>query len=305
LGFECAKAIAKSLEWHVVIASRNAAKSAQAVEYLKTHTRNPHIQAIPLNLSSLASVREFAAALPSYNIPPLHALVCNAGVQVISHTQRTQDGFEMTFGVNHLGHFLLTLLVLPHLAAPARIVVVSSGTHDPAQKTFMPPPNYTNARDLAFPPTDEILSGRGIEYLGRQRYSTSKLCNVLFNYELARRLQALNKLESHDAICVNAFDPGLMPGTGLAGDYPPLQKIIWAALLPLLIPFIHNVNTPSRSAQALARLILNPHLQNVTGKYFEGPKEIPSSKESYDLNKAKDLWDTSMELVGPPATAAA
>ena len=96
-----------------------------------------------------ARLRARACAPPT--LPPVHAIVCNAGVQVVSGTEATEDGVEMTFGVNHLGHFALVQGLLDHLARPARIVVVSSGTHDPAKHTGMPDPRYTSAAELARP----------------------------------------------------------------------------------------------------------------------------------------------------------
>ena len=93
-----------------------------------------------LNLGSLAAIRHFVLDFSAGNRPPLHAVVCNAGVQHVGPTQRTEDGFEATFAVNHLGHFLLANLMLRHLEPPSRIIFVSSGTHDPNQKTGMPAP---------------------------------------------------------------------------------------------------------------------------------------------------------------------
>ena len=93
-----------------------------------------------MDLASLRSVRAFVEDVRGAALPPLHAIVCNAGVQVVSGTERTEDGVEMTFGVNHLGHFALVQGLLDELAHPARIVVVSSGTHDPAKHTGMPDP---------------------------------------------------------------------------------------------------------------------------------------------------------------------
>lgn len=301
LGYECARFIARAPEWHVIIASRNAAKSARAAQALRDRTANPHIESRSLDLASLASVRQFAAALVASDTPPLHALICNAGVQHISGDYWTDDGYEMTFGVNHLGHFLLTHLLLPHLESPARIVFVSSGTHDPERKTLMPPPVYTTARELAFPQSRPDLTPQEAQKLGMQRYSTSKLCNVLCVYELARQLYAAGYNTPPNLITVNAFDPGLMPGTGLARDYTPLMKLLWSTLLRLLVPFIGNANTITQSGEALARLILDPDMEAVTGKYFGCKGEMPTSKASYDVTTARDLWNTSLELTGVSA----
>src|SRR5205807_7305075 len=105
---------------------------------------------------------------------------------------------------------------------------------------------------------------------GRRAYTTSKLCNVMFAYELSRRLRA----HGRGTITVNAFDPGLMPGTGLARDYGPAQRFIWNYALPAL-RFIPGVNSANRSGRDLARLVLDPELESVSGKYFVGRKQDP------------------------------
>jgi NAD(P)-dependent dehydrogenase (short-subunit alcohol dehydrogenase family) len=168
---------------------------------------------------------------------------------------------------------------------------VASDTHDPSKPTGMPAPRYTSARTLAHPDADET---GGRTAVGRRRYTTSKLCNVLTAYELARRLA---DERPGGAITVNAFDPGLMPGTGLARDYRGVRAFAWKYVLPALtaVPGL-NVHTPGRSAAALARLVLDPGLRRTTGRYFSGGRDVRSSRDSYDRDKARDLWDTSVEL---------
>jgi light-dependent protochlorophyllide reductase len=286
LGFECARALLGTGEpWHIVLAVRDPARGAAAVERLGEPHRCTVMQ---LDLASLDSVQAFVREVHSTELPPLHAIVCNAGVQVVSGTQRTVDGFEMTFGVNHLGHFAVVQGLLDELARPARILVVSSGTHDPSKHTGMPAPLYRSAAELAHP-HDENRSDAG-----RQRYTTSKLCNVLFAYELDRRL-------GHGAqgVTVNAFDPGLMPGSGLARDYSPLQRFAWRYILPALrvLPQVHSART---SGANLAALIADSRFGDVTGRYFDGLKPIRSSTDSYDRDKAHDLWHTSQRLIRSP-----
>ena len=103
-------------------------------------------------------------------------------------------------------------------------------------------------------------------------------------------------------ITVNVFDPGLMPGTGLARGYGPAARFAWNSLGPILLwtlrPFHVNIHSPEESGQALARLVLDPALESVSARYFEGVKEIRSSEESYDKAKAASLWEQSAELVG-------
>jgi hypothetical protein len=124
------------------------------------------------------------------------------------------------------------------------------------------------------------------------------LCNVLFTYELERRLRAEKAAGSSDgSITVNAFDPGLMPGTGLARDYGGLIRFAWRFILPALRPFVPNVNSTAQSGRALANLVSEPRFEGVSGKYFEGVREVPSSKDSYDPAIASELWESSASMV--------
>jgi NAD(P)-dependent dehydrogenase (short-subunit alcohol dehydrogenase family) len=131
LGYACARALAKS-DTHVslILASRSQ-QAAQVVDTLKRETDNLSIKYLPLDLASLASIRAFVRDFAEREFPPLHAVICNAAIQIVSGTTYTLDGFETTFGVNCLGHFLLVNLLLRYLVAPAQIVFVSSGTHYP------------------------------------------------------------------------------------------------------------------------------------------------------------------------------
>jgi NAD(P)-dependent dehydrogenase (short-subunit alcohol dehydrogenase family) len=178
---------------------------------------------------------------------------------------------------------------------------VSSDTHDPAQKTGMPEPIYENATLLAYPERDAPSPQTADEAtIGRRRYTTSKLCNIYFAYELSRRLEQQGLSTDQKPITANAFNPGLMPGTGLARGYTPLQRFAWNYILPVIRPlarFFMPMHSAPESGQALARLVLDPSLEKATGKYYSGLKEVPSSKESYDSQKAFELWETSAGLV--------
>jgi light-dependent protochlorophyllide reductase len=297
LGFECARALAETHDWHVVIACRDVEKGREAVKRL-AHAGYKEIEAMTLDLASLESVRNFVRHYAAEPRPPLRAIVCNAATQIVTGTTYTGDGFETTFAVNHLGHFLLVNLMLARMAPPARIVVVSSGTHDPAQTTGMPPPVYRSARYLARPDEDSkpLDDPRGTA--GRRAYTTSKLCNVLFTYELERKLRAEKTVGSNGrSITVNAFDPGLMPGTGLARDYGRLARFAWRFVLPALRPFVPNVNSAARSGRALANIVTDPRFERISGKYFQGSRDVPSSKDSYDPVIATELWESSTSMV--------
>jgi len=283
LGMECARTLLKAdPSWHIVLAVRSPARGAEAVAQLGAPER---CTVLEMDLASLQSVHAFAGRLRAAQLPPLHAIVCNAGVQVVSGTELTADGVEMTFGVNHLGHFALVQSLLDELADPARIVVVSSGTHDPAKHTGMPSPHYGSAEELAHPTGDTVD--------GRRRYTTSKLCNVLFAYELDRRLG-----QGQRGITVTAFDPGLMPGSGLARDYSPIGRWAWRYLFPAL-RVLPNVNSTRSSGRRLAALVGDAGYDGITGAYFEGARQIRSSVDSYDRDKALDLWETSERLLTP------
>lgn len=291
LGYRTAKILARE-GWSAVITGRNAAAAADAADTL-AHETGGEVIGLPLDLTSLDDARRFAADLSDRGMT-LRALVCNAGIQLVSGDSRTSDGMETTFVVNHLAQFLLIHLLLPSMTTPGRIVLVASDTHDPTRHTGMPAPHYRDARSLAYPPPDDSDDPA---LVGRRRYTTSKLCNVLMAYELDRRLAAGELGPA--SVTVNAFDPGLMPGTGLARDYSGIQAFAWRYLLPALtvVPGI-NVHTPTQSARALARLVTDPALEHTSGRYFSGKRETRSSADSYDRAKAADLWDTSMELAG-------
>jgi len=287
LGYECAKNIAKTnKDTYIVLACRNSDKTISAVKSLINTTGNCNISNLEIDLSSLRSVRKFVKIFTDSKFPPLYAIVCNAAVQIVNGTRYTEDGFESTFGVNHLGHFLLVNMLLEKIDN-GRVVFVSSDTHDPAKNTGMPEPVYNKAELLAYPDRSEIsLSGTA-------RYTTSKLCNIYCAYELVERI----KSQTNKNITVNAFDPGMMPGTELARDYNPFLRFVWKHIMPILTLFRRNVNTVSKSGRALASLIVNVEFDKVSGKYFEGTREIASSKLSYDFENRNDLWRTSTDLV--------
>jgi NAD(P)-dependent dehydrogenase (short-subunit alcohol dehydrogenase family) len=271
----------------VVLAARDVRRAERASAEIAAQTGNPNVDAAELDLASLRSVRRFAAEYLAGSRPPTGAIVCNAGIQIIAGLTFTEDGIETTFQVNHLGHFLLVSLLRGSLVRSGRVIFVSSGTHDPDKAPGMPAPRYTSAEALAHPPSD---AGNGAGLEGRRRYTTAKLCNLLCTYELARRLD-------RDATAT-AFDPGLMPGTGLARDYGPVQRFAWQYVMPALTPFVPGINTAARSGGNLARLAVDPALDGVTGAYCVGRRPAGSSAESYDRRKAIELWEASERLLG-------
>jgi NAD(P)-dependent dehydrogenase (short-subunit alcohol dehydrogenase family) len=289
LGFQCASALLADHNNVVVLACRDVTAAKPATNRLRQGGRQ--IEALPLDLAKQSSVHAFVDAFRARTFPRLSGLVCNAGGQSVALPTRTAEGYETTFGVNHLGHYLLARLMLPDLAPGARITFVASNVHDPQQKTGLPAPRYENAEALAhdFEPGADA---------GRRRYTTSKLCNIYTTYELARHLEASPdpRLRS---IRVNAFDPGMMPGTGLAKTYSPVIRFAWHYVLPALTLFQRNVNTPAKSGKRLAELAAGS-AGDATGKYFSEGHETRSSGASYDKAKALELWNSSAEMTHLP-----
>jgi NAD(P)-dependent dehydrogenase (short-subunit alcohol dehydrogenase family) len=298
IGFECACELARQ-GWQVIIASRDRAASAAAVSRIRDATGNRAVSEMGLDLGSIAAVRSFAREIEAADVP-LGAVVCNAGLQVTQGLRRSADGFELTFAVNHLGHFLLTNLLLGRLVAqaPARVVVVASGVHDPKLTTGMPKPQIADVATLA-----ATGGPRPNEYDGRLAYVNSKLCNLWFAYELGRRLASAHLANGRQALTVNAFDPGLVPGSGLARDYPAALRFVWSRVLPgvarLLTRVLPGVNPADKAGAALARLVLDPALAGTSGKYFPSHtrwREAPSSDASYDAALAGVLWEESVRM---------
>ena len=244
------------------------------------------VESLPLDLSSLASVRAFAAAVAARGLPPLGAVVCNAGLVTPKGVRYTPDGFETMFAVNHLGHFLLANLLVPRLAPPARVVFVGSGVHDPkgSYVARLSAPALAPAESLARPDQD------GAAMSPMRRYATSKLCNYLCAYELDRRLKARPGGAGGGMITVNVFNPGACTDSGLGREVGWLQRRLLASRTLLRLLGV-RVSTAAESGADLARLVTDPSLAGVSGRYFDGPDEARSSDESYDLAKAKALWD--------------
>ena len=287
LGYECSRALAQKPGNLVLLACRDVVRGEEAAEALRRAGAATRV--LPLDLASLASVRAFAAAFRGAGLPPLSGLVCNAGLQSVAAPTSTIDGFETTFAVNHLGHYLLARLLLADLVENGAIVFVASGVHDPAQKTGMPKPRYESAMAVAH---DLEPGGEA----GRRRYVNSKLCNVFTTYEFARRLAVASDARLR-TLRVNAFDPGLMPGTGLARTYSAPMRFVWSYVLPALALFVANVNRTSTSGQRLAALV-SGEMGGFSGEYVSMGKVFPSSILSHDEAKARELWTASAAMAG-------
>lgn len=278
LGWHAARAVAADPGWRVVLAVRDRARGDQVAAGL----RSGGADVVALDLAALASVD--AAADTLLDGPPLDALVLNAGLQVTRADRATADGVELTFGVNHLGHFALVERLGDHLADGARVVVVSSGTHFGTLRQSMgyPAPQW---------PDDPRLLARPREASGQVAYASSKLANVLHAYELARRL-------APRGIRVNAYDPGLMPETALARDYGPRAQRLYARLAPVLAAVVPGATRPDLSARHLADLAMGREHPEATGRYVQRGRAIRSAPITYDVARQDALRDASRDLVG-------
>lgn len=271
IGAETALGLAR-LGARVVIAARDPRKAEATRADIVRKSGNKRVGVLLADLSSLAEVRKLADSLLS-TCPELHVLVNNAGVV---HTQRrvTVDGFEATFAVNHLAPFLLTNLLLDRMkeSAPARIVNVASDAHRFASIDW-----------------DDLQSERAYRgsalTAGMRVYSASKLLNVLFNAELARRLEG-------SGVTANCLHPGFVR-SGLGRNNTRLAERIVASLV---MPFGRSA---AKGAEIPIHLAAAPELSTVSGRYFATRRKASDPSEAArDPEAARRLWDVSCDLVG-------
>ena len=276
IGFATAGKLAAK-GFHVILASRNQQTSAQAIERICAGNPSASVESIPLDLASFAAVRQCAAAFQAKGYP-LHLLINNAGGSVAGERASfTADGFEMTFGTNHLGHFLLTNLLLDNLkqSAPARVITVSSQKHVPGY-------GGKGAPDFDY---DNL---KGEKYYDTQVfYRNSKLANMWFAYELQRRLAGTG-------VTSNAVCPGFVPEAIGNRRTSALDRLMYKQILPRM-PFARSLEQASSSYMVAAT---DPRYESVGGKFIVDGKETPSSDESYDEEKARRLWEMSCEWCG-------
>ncbi len=273
LGFETAKKIAKNKDYQVVLACRNLEKAKEAVNKIKDETGNNNISSLYLDTASLTSVREFVDEYKNQNLGNVYALLLNAGISGM-HTGMTEDGMELVFQTNHLGHFLLANLMLPYMEPNGKIFATSSDMHDSPMGNMV----WKGTEALAHPSTEEEKS--------RLRYSFSKLCNLYFVYELARRLETKGS-----DIYVNAFNPGMMQT-----NFAPVDKAR-AAMVKMTMP--KRFGDLEKSSDAYAQLVVNDDLATTSANYYDrSTTAIKSSELSYNEENAKELWEESEKLCG-------
>ena len=247
----------------VVIVGRNAQKTSHVVEEIRAASGNKNVDSLLADLSSPQEVRGLADEFKS-KYSRLHVLLNNAGGFFMKR-QLSVDGIEMTFALNHLASFLLTDLLLDTIkaSAPARIINVSSNAHASGKIEF-----------------DNLQGER--EY-GPRAYDNSKLANILFAVELARRLEGTG-------VTVNALHPGFV-ATGFAKNN---GKAI-AAIVSLIAPLV--ARSPAKGAATSIYLASSPNVEGVTGKYFFDSRVIPAAPQATDMVVARKLWDVSSEMV--------
>lgn len=265
IGLETARGLAR-LGATVVMTSRDRARGEAALADVRASIAGAKVELLDLDLGSLAKVRAAAAELLLRHAR-IDVLVNNAGL-VLSERKETVDGFEQTFAVNHLGPFLFTNLLLERLkaSAPARIVNVASQAH-------------RGSKGLDF---DDLQAKRRFSSL--RAYGDSKLANILFTIELARRLGG--------SVTANAVHPGVVrSGFGRDGDARGLLRYAIAIARPFMIG-------PVKGAETSIHVAVAPELEGVTGRYFMKKKEASPTAYARDAAAARRLWDESARLVG-------
>ncbi len=248
----------------LVLVSRSKEKLIRIVDEMRSETENKDIDYLPCDLTSMESVRRLASEYRE-KYDRLDVLINNAG-EIINERRISVDGYEYTLALDHLSHFLLTSLLLDIIirSAPSRIINLSSVGHIMGHIDF-----------------DDIMIEKG--YTPGKAYGQAKLANILFTYELARRL-------SDTGVTVNCLHPGMVR-TNFGKD----TTGAWKLFILLSKPFMISAR---KGAQTSIYLASSPEVVSVSGKYFAKKKVKKSSKESYDESVAKRLWRISEELTG-------
>jgi NAD(P)-dependent dehydrogenase (short-subunit alcohol dehydrogenase family) len=250
---------------NLVVVGRDAARTEAAVASMKAAAPSVTVDSALCDFSSQRAIRALADELLA-RLPRIDVLVNNAGS--VNQTRRvSEDGLELTFAVNHLGYYLLTRLLLDRIvaSAPARIVSVASGSH------------YRGTMDFA-----DLGFERG--YAIMKAYERSKLGNVLFTRELARRLEG-------KGVTVNCLHPGSVDTNIWSGAPAWAQPILRYVVRPFLL-------TIDEGASRIVQLVVDPSLDGVTSTYFSKKRPTQPSPLARDGAVATRLWDESAKLVG-------
>ena len=292
IGLVGAKTLAERYGCDLILAGRDPERTEQGAQQIREETGR-RVEVIALDLNALDSVREGTErlkALLERDGSKLHGIICNAGAQSNGPVTYSADGYETTFAGNCLGHFLLVNLLLASIEAGGRIVWTASGTHDPA---------LLDGKSVgkAIAPDADMLSRQGRDgkpASGGQRYATSKLCTILYAYELDRRLRSAGQ-----SISSIAYDPGFLPDAGMGLGAPAIFRTPFVKFL--LRRFGMTMGQMPLSGDALAMLEVDSTYLHSSGKYFHAKdgvlKETRSSVMSYSHDAASKLWTDSERLV--------
>lgn len=295
MGLVAARRLARDPDAMLIVGARSPDRATALRDAVPAN----RLQVLPLDTASLRSVADFCDAVearPDMD-GAIDAVACNAGLQIVGRHSRSEDGYDLTFATNHLGHFALVQRLLPRLARGAVVVSTASGTHDPRERLA----RVFGFRGALFRDAVTVAGGAldpaaSAVQQGLDRYATSKLCNILFTMEMARRVP------SERARFV-AFDPGLMPGTGLARDRSAIERWGWRNLLPALRVMSGKVSSAERSGWALARLLAEPALAS-TGQYLDFRlRPVEPSPDARRADLAADLHDFSVHACAPAGAA--
>jgi NAD(P)-dependent dehydrogenase (short-subunit alcohol dehydrogenase family) len=254
-------------------------------------TKNSSIDALPLDLARLANVRSFGQALTKkLDGAKIDVLILNAGAQFGNTKQRTEDGFESTFAINHLAHYLLLRLLTPSLAQNATVVITTSDVHDPKMNPLGP--KKLDPETLAHP------EGKGKGFIpGFRAYSSSKLCDLL----TARAFEVSTDAQKN-GLRVIAYNPGLTPDTSLYRAWPWWGRLMMASAS--LVRPLAGINTIEQAGNAIADLGLGmivPPTGRIYASLVKGKLTWPDPSELAQSDAAmKELWVESAHLVGLP-----
>lgn len=246
---------------------------------------------IAADLSALAQVRHLAAAMIAKDAP-ISLLVLAAGRQQRDDVARSSDGFELTFAVNTLANVALLDALIAADRLPARVLWFSSGTHDPAKRAGLPTPRHAEPELLAYPERDEAARGDKPSTRGARAYTASKLAVTMLTYAYARNYPNMK---------IDAFDPQLTPGTGLARYQSRFVQLLWHKLLPAIVPLVPFMNRAAAVADAAVATVLDGDVADGTGRYIEVRRGIPvvgrSSDMSYDVSAQERLLAEARRLI--------
>jgi NAD(P)-dependent dehydrogenase (short-subunit alcohol dehydrogenase family) len=282
---------------HLVAVARPGA--GDVAEALRQASGNPNVSTVTADLASLESLRAAGAALRRQldrrSLPPLTGFVGNAGLQLTRASDATVDGIEATFAVNVLANHVLIDELSAHFTPPARIVITTSDTHFGDFKHNMgmvPAPRWREPRALSTPGTADKPDRAAA---GRTAYSTSKLAVIYLVHALARRLPT--------GVEVFSFNPGFVPGTGLARDAGAISRFAFGRIMPALTrtPYGRSVTV---SGADLAAAATGP-VSAASGAYVNGTEVERSSPESYNLDREEALWEELTRLAADQAIAGA